>query len=545
MTIPSLAETDEIYNVLDQELKREFTSLHSADSALYFMDFRVESIHVHYINTSFGYVTNSNDISNLYATITMRYGDKEFDNTHLIKGERQKSFTKVVLLPNGSPEGIKQLLWRNVSDLYEQVKSDYSQLKNKIKASEDKEQDDFSSEDVNNYYEPEETIVFSESDKNKWKKQLTKCSAVFTSDDAIISGNVNMSFVLKREYYLNSEGTRVTQNNKNVSLYFSGKIKSEDGNDTPYLKKFVAQTPDHLPSDTVLLKTSEEVKDMLLKLKAAPLADPYAGPVIMSPAAAGVFFHEIFGHRLEGFRLKDTNNGNTFKDKLNKSVLPKTFNIYFDPTQEFYNNTYLNGYYLYDDEGVKAHHVDVVQNGILKTFLMNRTPIPGISQSNAHGRASISRSTVSRQSNMFISSTKPLSDEKLRNMLIKECKKQKKEYGYYVNSVTGGYTNTMVFRPSAFNVTPTEVYRVYVDGRPDELVRGVNFIGTPLAIFSEIAAAGDKPAIFNGYCGAESGQVPVATISPAVFITKVETQKKHLKYDQPVILTAPHSLNDK
>ncbi|MBN2166984.1 MAG: TldD/PmbA family protein [Marinilabiliaceae bacterium] len=542
--LKTFAIDDEFYEVLDNEIKREFAALQKVDSNLYFLEYRIESAKAYYINASFGYITNCFENKNAHCTIAMRYGNHEFDNTHLIKGEQQKTFTRSFLLPVNSNEGIQQQLWRNVSQLYEQVKSDYTQLKNKLKAQQKDIHNDFSKETTYNYFEPLDDIEFSQAEQQKWKNRLEKYSEPFKESDKITVGNTGLVYWFKRMYYLNSDGSRIVQNSRNTSFSINGSIKSDDGNDTPFYKNFIAQSINDLPNDEALMEASVMVKDMLLKLNEAPVADPYAGPVIMAPEAAGVFFHEIFGHRLEGHRLKDENDGNTFKTMLNKNVLPKSFSIYFDPTIQFFNDTFLNGYYLYDDEGVKARRVDIVENGTLKTFLMNRTPVPGLSQSNGHGRASAGRSTVSRQSNMFIESNKPVLEDKLKSIMLKECKKQKKDYGYYVKSVSGGFTNGGRYTPNAFNVTPTEVYRVYVDGRPDELVRGVNFIGTPLAMFSEIAAAGNTKDIFNGFCGAESGWVPVATVSPSIYIKKVETQRKALKFAQPIILPAPQAINE-
>ena len=170
---------------------------------------------------------------------------------------------------------------------------------------------------------------------------------------------------------------------------------------------------------------------------------------------------------------------------------------------------------------------------------MCRNPIEGFASSNGHGRGDVYHTPVSRQSNMFIETSKPYSEAQLRKMLIKECKKQKLEYGYYFKEVTGGFTMTGRFIPNAFNVTPNEVYRVYVDGRPDELVRGVDLIGTPLSMFSTIMAGGTEKGLFNGTCGAESGGVPVASISPAILVGKVETQKKTQKFSTGPILTPP------
>ena len=105
--------------------------------------------------------------------------------------------------------------------------------------------------------------------------------------------------------------------------------------------------------------------------------------------------------------------------------------------------------------------------------------------------------------------------------------------------VTGGFTTTGRYNPNSFNVTPTLVYRVYVDGRPDEIVRGVNLIGTPLSMFAQIDMAGGDKGVFNGTCGAESGGVPVSCCSPMVLVKIVETQKNSKSQERSYILPRP------
>jgi TldD protein len=269
------------------------------------------------------------------------------------------------------------------------------------------------------------------------------------------------------------------------------------------------------------------------------LAEPYTGPAILYSHAAGVFFHEIFGHRVEGHRFKDQADGQTFQGKVQEQVLPATMSITFDPTRSHFQEQALNGYYKFDDEGIEGRKVKVVDKGVLKTFLMSRTPIKGFEKSNGHARTDGGAPPVSRQSNLIIESEKLVEMADLRKMLISECKKQKKKYGYLFMDVMGGFTTTDRFMPNAFNIFPTEVYRVYTDGRPDELVRGVDLIGTPLAMFAEIKAAGDKSEVFTGFCGAESGSIPVTAISPSLFVKRIETQKKPVTQIDKTLLPMP------
>jgi predicted Zn-dependent protease len=271
----------------------------------------------------------------------------------------------------------------------------------------------------------------------------------------------------------------------------------------------------------------------------APAASPYVGPAILSGEAAGVFFHEIFGHRVEGHRQTDETEGQTFKNSVGKPVLPEFLTVIFDPTEKTAAGVDLLGSYDYDDEAVKARRVAVVENGIMKTFLLSREPVPGFTKSNGHGRREPGREVSARQSNLIVESSKKVSEEELRGMLRAELRKQGKEYGFYFLRVTGGYTQTGRRGLQAFTVIPLVVYRVYADRRPDELIRGVDIVGTPLSAFQKILATGDKPAVFNGYCGAESGSVPVSAVAPALLVSEIEIQRKPTSQERPPLLPRP------
>ncbi len=192
-----------------------------------------------------------------------------------------------------------------------------------------------------------------------------------------------------------------------------------------------------------------------------------------------------------------------------------------------------------DDEGQKAQRVELIQDGVLKTFLMSRLPIASFSASNGHGRAQTGRMPTGRQGNLIVTSTKSVSDADLKKQLIEEAKKQGKPYGLYFEDISSGFAVTTRNSPQAFQVIPLVVYRVYVDGRPDELVRGVSIVGTPLAAMKRIIATGDKSEVFNGECGAESGSVPVSAVAPAMLVSEMETQRQAQGTARPPILPIP------
>jgi predicted Zn-dependent protease len=201
--------------------------------------------------------------------------------------------------------------------------------------------------------------------------------------------------------------------------------------------------------------------------------------------------------------------------------------------------TWLSGSYQYDDEGQKAQRVDLIEDGVLKNFLMSRLPIANFSSSNGHGRAQTGRMPTGRQGNLIVTSTKMEPESKLRKQLIEEAKKQGKPYGLYFEDISSGFAVTQRSSPQAFEVIPLVVWRVYADKRPDELVRGVSIVGTPLAAMTSILATGDKYEVFNGECGAESGTIPVSAVAPAILLREIETQRKPQGSARPPILPMP------
>ena len=311
----------------------------------------------------------------------------------------------------------------------------------------------------------------------------------------------------------------------------------------PRYESFAAFTPEGLPDDQTLLDAVGRMIEDLHALRAAPIVDPGIGPAILSGRASGVFFHEIFGHRIEGHRQKNEDEGQTFKKKMNEKVLPESFSVYFDPTRARSAETDLLGAYEYDNQGVRARRVAVVENGVFKRFLMSRSPIEGFSNSNGHGRKQAGFAPVARQSNLIVETAEPVTRDQLKEMLIEQCKQDGKPFGLYFEDIQGGFTMTGRTIPNAFNVLPIMVYRIYTDGR-EELVRGVDLIGTPLTAFSQISAADDHPEVFNGICGAESGGVPVSAVSPGIFVDQIEVQKKTKSQERPPILPVPFESDD-
>lgn len=525
--------------ILSDELQRNFTVLkEKGDPAPYFMAYEVTDQQSDSLTASLGSLVSHSKGHHRLLDITVRVGSPKQDNYHIVKGERPR-FTPGADLPlEDAPNAIRRRLWLETDRTYRLASRRLIEIKSdtQTKIAAEDQSDDYSAAKPAVSERPSPDLHFAEDD---WTPRLRRWSSELAKFDGVLSSNVSLAVNRETRYLVNTEGTKLEHGRLYVTLTISARAKAADGMDLVTYQDFQAADPSHLPKPEEVDAAVQKVGKNLAGLLRAPTVEPYIGPAILSGSAAGVFFHEIFGHRIEGHRQRDESEGQTFTKSVGKPVLPDFLSVISDPTRTTVGNVDLNGFYTYDDEGVQARPVDLVENGVLKTFLMSRTPIKDFSESNGHGRRQPGFEIVSRQSNLIVESKKQVSNAQLRQMLIDEVKRANKPYGLYFEQVTGGFTTTARRGLQAFTVMPLIVYRVYADGRPDELVRGVDIVGTPLASFAKILATSDKPEVFNGYCGAESGSVPVSAVSPALLVSEIEIQKKDHGQDRPPLLGPP------
>jgi TldD protein len=535
---------DKLMDILNEEIQREKNELQSQENPPYYISYRVDDEYNAEISSSFGVITKSETKKARILTVAVRVGDYKVDNTHEIRGtwDNWDDYSFTINLPLGDDaDGIKQVLWQVTNDMYKTAAAKYEKVRANIAVKVDKEDKspDFSNEEIEQYYDapfkPEETGL----DLNKWKEKIKKYSLPFLDEQTLYIGNSSFDYKAVRKYFVSTEGAKIAQNLTYTRVFINGEIKADDGMVLPLYKDYFAFKPENIPEDEIIIKDAKAMVKKLQELKKAPVAETFTGPALLSGSASGVFFHEIFGHRVEGQSMKEESDAQTYKKKVGTSILSKDFTVIFDPTINNIDGKDLNGYYKYDDQGIKARKVTVVEKGILKDFLMSRCPIENFSKSNAHGRAEAGLQPVSRQSNLLVKTSHPYTMEELKKKLKAEAKKQGKEYGYLFEEVVGGFTFTGRVIPNSFNVMPVEVYRIYTDNRPDELVRGVDLVGTPLTMFSHVEAAGGKEGMFTGMCGAQSGWVPVSAVSPTLLVTQIETQKKSKSQEKPIILPRP------
>lgn len=523
-----------IIGALEDEQKRAFDILRKRENPPYFLSYLVTDTRAVSITASRGALRNSDAIHLRNLDTMMRVGDMKLDNT---RNGGISTFARRLPIENDA-DAIKSVIWDATDDAYKSSVDTLARLKTERETTVEDEYpaDDFSPVKVSVASNSEVSLKVNQAE---WETIARRLSAIFTKYPEIYQSVVSFTADATNRYYVSSEGASVQHGKTLVRILISASTKAPDGMDLFKYETFDAVTPDGLPNEAAMTAAAEKVAGELLALRKSPVTEPFDGPAILSGRASGVFFHEIFGHRIEGHRQKGNNEGNTFTTRVNQAILPSFISVTDDPTIARFGTKDLNGFYLFDEEGAAAQKVSLVDKGILRNFLMSRSPIKDFAQTNGHGRAAPGLAPVSRQGNLIVQSAQSVSSAKLRQMLIDEAKRQGKAFGLYFEDISGGFTTTSRSSTQAFQVTPIVVWRVYTDGRPDELVRGVDLIGTPLTSFSKIIATDDKPEIFNGFCGAESGFIPVSAISPAILISQIEIQKRAKSNDIQPILPPP------
>jgi TldD protein len=534
---PSNDKSDVLLSTMQDEMQRAQTNLGELDPAPYFMSYSVYDNRMAMVVGSEGTLVSSIQSRRRAADVTMRIGSAALDNSHA--QNRQSARASGTLPLADDRNAIARELWRLTYEEYRKASKTYANVKTdtQVHAQEEDTSHDFSDEKPSSRVDYKD--VATTPDQRQLEKLAREYSAHFRKYPYIYSSMVVINAQNSRLHFLSTEGTRVVTPNAYIRVAVEAETRATDGMELMRVETFQAESIEHLPSSAEVGARLEKMATDLKALRDAPVAEPFDGPALLSGRASAVFFHEVLGHRLEGHRQRGEQEGQTFTKKVGQSVLPEFLSVVDDPTLRKLNGLDLGGWYEYDDEGVPASKVNVIDNGILKSFLMSRMPIKNFSNSNGHGRSQAGFMPTGRQGNLIISSTRKVKDSELRQKLIDEVKKQGKPYGLYFEDIQGGFTLTLRTMPQAFQVLPVLVWRIYPDGRPDELVRGIDIVGTPLAAMNRILLTGDKTDIFNGICGAESGQVPVSAAAPAMLFSEIEVQKRAHSLNRPPILPAP------
>ena len=537
---PAQVAASPVIATMASELDREMPILSKATPPAYFVSYILTSSDRSEVMGSNGALLSSETSHARWLETQVRVGSYDLDNTHKVGNSNQGQGSFGASVPiDDAPDVLRRAMWEETDKQFRAASEGLIKVNTskevQVQTAEE-HAPDFAREQPHIFYGPEVSI---HPDRKPWEEKVRIYTRAFRASPQILNSIVTFSATGDNQYQVTSEGTRLQfgQVHYRLELFIQG--KAPDGMDINRYYNFDWANPADAPDDKAVLAEGQVLRKELEALVAAPLVEPYAGPALLTGRATAVFFHEVFGHRAEGFRQKDINEGQTFARKVGEPILPNFLSIYDDPTQRTLGKDILIGFYPFDDEGTPSERVTLVDHGVLKNFEMSRQPLTGFPTSNGHGRRQIGAQPVSRQGNLIVQSNLTVSNAELRKKLVEEIKKQGKPFGLLIDDIAGGFTFTGRGQPQAFQVQPLVVYKVYADGRPDELVRGVDIVGTPLVSLTKIVATGDTMETFNGYCGAESGSVPVSASAPAILITEMEVQKKETSTDKPPILPPP------
>jgi len=534
-----------LLSAMEQEGARSMQRLRLAGyEPPFFLSYQLKDLQHEEVSGRFGAVSDDLSRRDRRVQVDVRVGSYDLDSSSrddvlMFLGSEGQTWSAPRDAPlDDDPQALRNALWLITDEKYKEALSSYFKKKSKgvYRADEADRAPSFTREPPQRHVDPIRRFTF---DRPRWRGEVRRLTGLFRGHPDVFDASVKVTGEKQVRWFTSSEGSALVTEDTVFGVHVQAVARAVDGQLLENSRDFYARDEAKLPSPE---KLEREVRALILELEAlrtAPVVDPYTGPAILAPEATGVLFHEAVGHRLEGERQDDDKEGQTFKGQVGKAILPSFLSVLDDPTQQAEGEVALNGAYAYDDQGVPAQRTVLVEDGVLRTFLLSRRPVKPFARSNGHGRSQSSLPPVARMGNLVVRSKKQVPMTELKRLLIEEAKRQGKPYALIIQDITGGNTNTMSYGYQAFKGTPRLVYRVDVATGEQELVRGVELVGTPLSSVSRVVATGDEVRAFNGYCGAESGYVPVSTVAPAALVSEVELQRVAHASERSPILPAP------
>ncbi len=541
------APDDWVLRAMTRELERNRERLRlEGYDAPYFIAYSVRDLDRTYVSGKAGAVFQSNRSRNRFVNVEVRVGDYSLDSS---QDEEALFNPSQKYVPNNlgpierSEEALRRVLWLLTDFQYKAALVSYLKVRGKL-VNEPKARTTGSMTREEPVRLVEQAGPFS-FDRASWERAVRRLSGAFQDYPEVFDSSVEVSATRLVRTMVTTEGTVVRTVDDYVMVLASALVRADDGQLLEDAVYHYGRTPADLPAPERIEAEVRAMAERLCRLRRAPVLDPATVPVLMSPEATGVFFHETIGHRLEGQRQEDEEEGRTFKGHLGRKILPDFIAVYDDPTLPAWDGTPLNGHYRVDDEGVRATRAVLVEGGVLRGFLLSRRPVEGFERSNGHGRSDGFQRPVGRMATLVVQGTDPVSPARLREMLLEEVRRQGKPYGLIIETIAGGSTNTSTYGYQAFKGMPRVAYRVDAETGDVTLVRGVEIVGTPLSSINKIVATSDRYGVFNGYCGAESGSVPVSTVAPEMLFAEVELQRSQEAKERAPILPAPPTKADR
>ena len=536
---------DTVMRAMSDELQRSVSELQFKDlDKPYFIQYAILDQERYRASATFGALTASDTNRNRIMQVQVRVGNYDFDNSEFVVGPGFQGpppsgvVTEAVIENNY--DAIRHGLWLATDAAYkqsvEQLARKRAFIENKIKG---EQIPDFSKEMAVTAIEPSEML---DLDKRRWEKQVRDWSAIFREFPSIENSSVMLEALVTHRYLANSEGTRTLQPSMLVSVEIEAATEATDGMRLRHWVPFNVSSFDQLPTSDEISKSIRQMASDLSALRTAPVLDAdYSGPVLFTGQASAEMFARVLAPNLSGQRLPLTDQQQSqssrseLVDRLNRPVLPRFLSVFDDPTAKRIGDKELIGHYQVDDQGVPARRVSLIEQGVLKSFLMSRRPGKDMPQSNGHGRSGVPGRETAQIGNLFIQSNDGKSYDDLKQELIKMCLEENLQYGILIKALDTD--------PRSPIGMPVLTYKVYVaDGR-EELIRGAFAQGIPIRSLRQIEAVGNDSFIVNRLSGGEL-PTPTSIVAPSVLLEEMELKKPSGNQQKPALLTHPYFANN-
>lgn len=554
---------DVLMRSLVDELERSMSlKLEDLDQP-YFVQYSAADQTVYTISADGGAVFRSGESRSRILNVQVRVGSYDLDNSNFTGGGGfrgrgggggRRSLTRVSLPVEDDYIAIRHAIWLATDRNYKQAvetltrKRAYLEEKNET----DRPADFMKTAPVRNI-EPKTGVPF---DRKEWEAKLREISGHvqqrFVPQDMSLSLNVTV----QNKYLVNSEGTRMRRGDIGTVLNVDMQIQAEDGERFSDERSYHVRTPGDLPDIASVKAELETMAEQLSNTLKVPVLENYTGPVLFEGVASAQMFHQLLGRGLAGSPdpigtrrrggFGGSANLNTY---LGRRILPRSFQIYDHPQIDAFPDVFLAGRYRYDDEGVEARRVDLVENGTLRSMVMSRTPAKKLSESTGHGRTTgFGGSPGAQVGCLFIESNDSVSDAELKQNLLEEAGAQGLDFALKITSLGGGATGTakdgMAFfgrsvrGPGGSLPDPLFAFKVYVDDGREEMVRGCQFGQITMRALRDIIAAGDTQYAFN-QINPNGFAPPSSIITPSVIFEEMDLTQTEPDRDKRPFLTAP------
>lgn len=498
---------DVLLQAMQAELDRSKSQIKMDGSAApYYLEYRVTDLQEISSRAEFGALLGDNQIHVRFLRVVVRVGDYKQDS-YFGAGQGTSDFIGL----DDDPLALRHQLWLLTDRAYKNaIESLAAKRATLEKFKVDQPVDDFSHAPAVQSIGP---LVKLDLDAGAWRKSLIDATALYRQDPEVQSLGASADFLALNEYFVNSEGTVIRHGRNIFQTSISGFTQAPDG-------MFLLRSPDDassrvedLPSPKQFAANAKSVMEALKDLRGAPVVEEdYRGPVMIEPDAANDVVAALIGKNILGHRPRpgaDARTTGEYASSYQSRVLPEFVSIIDDPTQTAFNGHSLMGSYEFDDEGVKAEAVHVVENGVLTHYLLGRQPIRDFPNSNGHGRAVAGRGPTPSLSNLFLTGSRTFSRAELKQKMLDLCRQQSKPYGYILRTVISS------------NLYPLMLYRVYVQDGREELVRGGVFEGLDTrALRNDLIAVGNDAQASNS-----AAATPVSIITPSLLFDELEIKR--------------------